>query len=238
MFFKSLALVATLLCTMGWAHADEATIRKVLGEKFPEAKIVSITKTPYSGLYEVYMDGQLVYADANAQYVFMGDILDIKNKTNLSQARLGVLTAIKWDTLPFNSAIKSVKGKGERKIALFSDVDCPYCRKFDAELAKVDNITVYTFLFPVEGLHPKAVQTSRQIWCAPDKNKAWDEYLSSGKVPTNDGKCANPVDQNIALASKLGIAGTPTIIFNNGQRVPGMVPAAKLEELLARAAKK
>ena len=238
MFFKSLALVATLLCTMGWAQADEATIRKVLGEKFPGTKIVSVAKTPYSGLYEVYMDGQLVYADANAQYVFMGDILDVKNKTNLSQARLGVLNAVKWDTLPLNNAIKSVKGKGERKIALFSDVDCPYCRKFDAELAKVDNITVYTFLFPVEGLHPKAVQTSRQIWCAPDKNKAWDEYLSSSKIPSNDGKCANPVDQNIALANKLGIAGTPTIIFNNGQRVPGMVPAAKLEELLIRAAKK
>ena len=184
------------------------------------------------------MDGQLVYADANARYVFMGDILDVQNKTNLSQARLGVLNAVKWDTLPFNNAIKSVKGKGERKIALFSDVDCPYCRKFDAELAKVDNITVYTFLFPVESLHPKAAHTSRQIWCAPDKNKAWDEYLSSSKIPTNDGKCANPVDQNIALANKLGIAGTPTIIFNNGQRVPGMVPAAKLEELLARAAKK
>ncbi len=238
MFFKSLALVATLLCTIAGAHADEATIRKVLGEKFPETKIVSIAKTPYSGLYEVYMDGQLVYADANAQYVFMGDILDLKNKTNLSQARLSVLNAIKWDTLPLNNAIKSVKGKGERKIALFSDVDCPYCRKFDAELAKVDNITVYTFLFPVEGLHPKAVQTSRQIWCAPDKNKAWDEYLSASKIPANDGKCANPVDQNIALANKLGIAGTPTIIFNNGQRVPGMVPAAKVEELLVRAAKK
>lgn len=184
------------------------------------------------------MDGQLIYADANAQYVIMGDILDVKNRTNLTQARLSVLNAVKWDTLPLNSAIKMVKGKGERKIAVFSDVDCPYCRKFEAELTKVNNITVYTFLYPIEGLHPKAVQTSRQIWCAPNKNKAWDDYLGSGKIPANDGKCANPVDQNIALANKLGITGTPTIIFSNGQRVPGMVPAAKLEELLAHAAKK
>lgn len=238
MLFKSLALAATLLCSINFAQANEATIRKVLGGKFPEAKIASVVKTPYSGLYEVYMDGQLIYADANAQYVFMGDILDVKNRTNLTQARLSVLNAVKWDTLPLNSAIKMVKGKGERKIAVFSDVDCPYCRKFEAELTKVDNITVYTFLYPIEGLHPKAVQISRQIWCAPNKNKAWDDYLGSGKIPANDGKCANPVDQNIALANKLGISGTPTIIFSNGQRVPGMVPAAKLEEMLAHAAKK
>ena len=238
MSFKSLALAATLLFSIGLAHADEATIRKVLGGKFPGAQIASINKTPYSGLFEVYMDGQLVYADAKADYIFMGDVLDVKSRSNLTQARLAVLNAVKWDTLPLNNALKTVKGKGERKIAVFSDVDCPYCRKFEAELTKVDNITVYTFLFPIEGLHPKAVQTSRQIWCAPDKNKAWNDYLSSSKIPDNDGKCANPVDQNIALANKLGINGTPTIILHNGQRIPGMVPAAKLEEMMTPVAKK
>ena len=238
MLFKSLALAATLLVSMGLAQADEAAIRKVLGEKFPEANIASVQKTPYSGLYEVYMDGQLVYSDANANYIFMGDVLDVKNRSNLTQARLSILNAVKWDSLPLANAIKMVKGKGERKIVVFSDVDCPYCRKFEAELSKVDNITVYTFLYPIEGLHPKAVQTSRQIWCAPNKNKAWDEYLGSGKIPANDGKCANPVDQNIALANKLGINGTPTIILSNGQRIPGMVPATRLEEIMKQAAKK
>lgn len=237
MLFKSMALVATLLFSTGVAQANEAVIRKVLSEKFPEAKIVSIQKTPYSGLYEVYMDGQLVYADANAQYIFMGDVLDVKNRANLTQTRLSVLNAVPLSTLPLNNALKTVKGKGERKLVVFSDADCPYCRKFEAELAKVDNITLYTFLFPIEGLHPKAVQISRQIWCAPDKNKAWDDYIGSGKIPANDGKCANPVDENIALGSKLGINGTPTIILSSGQRIPGMVPAAKLEELMARAAK-
>lgn len=238
MLFKSLALAATLLFSVGLAQADEAAIRKVLGSKFPEAKIASIQKTPYSGLYEVYMDGQLVYSDANAKYIFMGDVLDIQNRKNLTQARLSVLNAVKWESLPLSNAIKLVKGKGERKIVVFSDVDCPYCRKFEGELAKVDNITVYTFLYPIEGLHPKAVQTSRQIWCAPDKNKAWDDYLGSGKIPANDGKCANPVDNNIALANKLGINGTPTIILSNGQRIPGMVPAAKLEEMMKQVAKR
>lgn len=238
MFFKLAASIATsLVMSVGMAQANEATIRKVLSQKFPEAKIVSVQKTPYGGLYEVYMDGQLVYADANAQYVFLGDVLDVKNRTNLTQARLAVLNMVPINQLPLNNALKTVKGKGERKLVVFSDADCPYCRKFEEELKKVSNITVYTFLLPIEALHPKAAQISRQVWCAPDRNKAWDEYMSAGKIPNNDGKCENPIDENIKLGGKLGINGTPTIILSNGQRIPGMVPAAKLEELMARASK-
>jgi thiol:disulfide interchange protein DsbC len=231
-----MALAATLLVAAS-AQANESAIRQALTQQFPGAKISSVTKTPYSGLFEVYLDGQLIYVDAKAQYVFAGDVIDLKNRSNLTQARLNQLQAVKWDALPLKDALKTVKGKGERKLAVFSDVDCPYCRKFEAELAKVDNITVYTFLYPIEGLHPKAVQTSKQIWCAPDRNKAWDDYITRGTVPNNDGKCANPVDATIALGSKLKVSGTPTLIFANGQRVPGMVPAAQLERLLAANAK-
>jgi thiol:disulfide interchange protein DsbC len=236
MKFTSLALAATLMFA-ATAQADESVIRKALTQQFPGANIASVQKTPYSGLFEVYLDGQLIYVDAKAQYVFTGDVIDLKKRTNLTQARLNQLQAIKWDSLPLNNAIKTVKGKGERKLVVFSDVDCPYCRKFEAELAKVDNITVYTFLYPIEGLHPKAVQTSKQIWCAPDRNKAWDEYITRGTVPGNDGKCANPVDATVALGSKLKVSGTPTLFFVNGQRVPGLVPAAQLERLLAASAK-
>jgi len=236
MKFTSLALAATLMFA-ATAQANESVIRKALTQQFPGATITSITQTPYSGLFEVYLDGQLVYVDAKAQYAFAGDVIDLKNRINLTQVRLNQLQAIKWDSLPLGNAIKTVKGKGERKLVVFSDVDCPYCRKFETELAKVDNITVYTFLYPIEGLHPKAVQTSKQIWCAPDRNKAWDEYITRGSVPNNDGKCANPVDETIALGNKLKVNGTPTLFFTNGQRVPGMVPAAQLERLLAANAK-
>ena len=229
--------LASLLMFSVHAEASETVIRSALTKQFPNAQIQSITKTPYSGLFEVYMDGQLVYIDAKAQYVFAGDVIDLKNRRNISQARLNQLQAVKWDSLPFNYALKTVKGKGERKLAVFSDVDCPYCRKFEEELKKVDNITVYTFLYPIEGLHPKAVQMSKQIWCAPDRNKAWDSYISNGSVPNNDGKCANPVDETIALGQRLKVSGTPTLIFTNGQRVPGMVPAAQLERLLSAHAK-
>jgi thiol:disulfide interchange protein DsbC len=232
MKFLSLALAAGLMFATA-AQANEAAIRKALTTQFPGAQIVSVTKTPYSGLFEVYLDGQLVYTDAKGQYVFIGEVVDLKNRSNLTQQRLSRLQAVNWDTLPLKDALKTVKGKGERRLVVFSDVDCPYCRKFEEELAKVDNITVYTFLYPVEGLHPKAVQTSKQIWCAPDRNKAWDDYIAFGTVPKNDGKCANPVDATVALGQRLRINGTPTLIFANGVRVPGMVPAAQLERLLA-----
>lgn len=238
MKFKTLALCVALFATSHAAFADEALIRKTLTEKFKGANITSVTPTPYSGLYEVYLDGQIVYVDPKAQYVFSGDVIDLKTRTNLTQARLDKLNAVKWETLPLANAIKTVKGDGSRHLAVFSDVDCPYCRRFDAELDKVDNVTVYTFLYPVEGLHPKAVQASRQIWCAADRNRAWDEYIKSGKLPGNDGKCKNPVDENLALGNKLRVNGTPTIIFQNGQRVPGMVPAARLEQMLNAAAQK
>lgn len=236
MKFIPMALAAILMLASG-AQANETVIRKALLQQFPNAQISSIKKTPYSGLFEVYLDGQLLYSDAKAQYIFTGDVIDLKNRSNLTQARLNQLQAVNWDTLPLKNALKTVKGTGARKLVVFSDVDCPYCRKFEAELTKVDNITVYTFLYPVEGLHPKAVQTSKQIWCAPDRNKAWDDYITKEIVPKNDGQCSNPVEETIALGARLKISGTPTIIFADGQRVPGMVPATQLERLLAAHAK-
>ncbi|MGA9164527.1 MAG: DsbC family protein [Thiobacillus sp.] len=230
--FSGLALAATLLLVAN-AQANEAVIRKALTQQFPGAQISSVKPTPYSGLFEVYLDGQLVYTDAKAQYIFDGNVIELKTRTNLTQARLNQLQAIKWDSLPIGNALKTVKGTGARKLVVFSDVDCPYCRKFESELDKVDNITVYTFLYPIEGLHPKAVQMSKQIWCAPDRNKAWEDYITRNTVPNNDGKCANPIDATIALGQKLKVSGTPTLFFFNGQRIPGMVPAAQLEKLLA-----
>jgi thiol:disulfide interchange protein DsbC len=230
--FSGLALAAALLFVAN-AQANEAVIRKALTQQFPGAQISSVKPTPYSGLFEVYLDGQLVYTDAKAQYIFDGNVIELKTRTNLTQARLNQLQAIKWDSLPLGNALKTVKGTGARKLVVFSDVDCPYCRKFESELDKVDNITVYTFLYPIEGLHPKAVQMSKQIWCAPDRNKAWEDYITRNTVPNNDGKCANPIDATIALGQKLKVSGTPTLFFFNGQRIPGMVPAAQLEKLLA-----
>ena len=216
------------------AHADDAAIKKNIEAKFPGAKVQSVTKTPYAGLYEVLVEGpQLIYSDDKANYVFMGAVLDLNAQKNLTEERMQKLTAVKFDSLPLDSAIKVVKGNGSRKIAVFSDADCPYCKKFEQELTHVTDITIYTFLYPIDSLHPDAGRKSKQIWCAPDKVKAWDEFMSKGILPKNDGSCDNPVAKTVELGKKLGINGTPTIVFADGRRIPGMVPAAKLEEMLS-----
>lgn len=226
---STLLLTSVLACT---ANADEAAIKKTLLEKFPGAAIASIAKTPYSGLYEVLIDGQIVYVDENAKYLFVGSVVDLKTRQNLTNERLEKLNAVKFDSLPFADAIKTVKGNGKRKLAIFSDPDCPYCRKLEQELTKVNNVTIYTFLYPIVSLHPEANANAKAIWCAPDRNKAWDDAMLRGVMPKNNGSCKNPVESNIALGNKYRVTGTPTIIFENGQRVPGMVPADKLNELL------
>lgn len=226
----SLLLLSGLLACS--ANADQTSIKKNLAAQFPGAEITSVTKTPYAGLYEVLIDGQIIYTDETAAYVFLGSVVDTKAKKNLTNERMAKLNEVKFDNLPFEHAIKFVKGDGSRKLAVFSDPECPYCKKFEQELTKVTNITVYLFPFPIASLHPQSVADAKAIWCAPDRNAAWQAALLKGVMPKNDGKCKNPIDENIALASKLRISGTPTLIFANGQRVPGMVPADKLEQLL------
>lgn len=230
---KSLAAPLLLALLTATAHAGEAEIRKTVEAKFPGAKVQSVSKTPYAGLYEVLLEGpQLAYADENANYLFMGSVLDLKNQKNLTEERFQKLTAVKFDTLPLDSAIKVVKGNGSRKIAVFADADCPYCKKFEVELQNVKDITVYNFLYPLDQLHPEAGKKSKQIWCAPDRAKAWEDWMLRNTLPKNDGNCDNPLAKTAELGRKLGIQGTPAIIFADGRRVPGMIPAAKLEQML------
>lgn len=224
-------LLFSLLTTA--AHAGEAEIRKTIEAKFPGAKVQSVGKTSYAGLYEVVLEGpQLAYVDDKANYLFMGSILDIKSQKNITEERFQKLTAVKFDTLPLDAAIKVVKGNGSRKIAVFADADCPYCKKFEQELVNVKDITVYNFLFPLDQLHPEAGKKSKQIWCAPDRAKAWEDWMLRGNLPKNDGNCDNPLEKTAELGKKLGIQGTPAIIFADGRRVPGMIPAARLEQML------
>ena len=231
---KRLAAPLLLCLLTATAHADEALIKKTIEAKFPDAKVKSVTKTGYAGLFEVVTEGpQIIYADDKANYLFMGSMLDVKGQKNLTEERMQKLTAVKFDSLPFETAIKVVKGNGSRKIAVFADADCPYCKKFEQELAHVDNITVYTFLYPIDSLHPESGKKSKQIWCAPDRVKAWDDWMMKNILPKNDGNCDNPVAKTVELAKKLGINGTPTVIFADGRRIPGMVPAAKLEQILS-----
>jgi thiol:disulfide interchange protein DsbC len=231
--FVSLLLLASIP-----AHAGEKEVRQAFQKNFPDTPISSISKTPYSGLYEVVVDGQAAYVSGDGKYLMLGNIIDLETKRNITAARNAKLMEVKWNTLPLDKAIKEVRGNGSRKLAVFSDADCPYCRKLEPELEKLSNVTIYTFLYPIEGLHPDAVPTSKQIWCEKDRLKAWKAYMLRGEEPKSKGDCPNPVNEIVALGNKLKVSGTPTLIFENGQRIPGYVPADKLDQMLTAASRK
>ena len=235
---RNLALMLALVATT--ALAGEAEIRQSIESRFPGTKVTDINKSVLPGLYEVIMDGRqgpmVAYTDDKARYVMVGDLLDIKAERNLTRERMDKLTEVKFDSLPLANAIKIVKGDGKRRLAVFSDLDCPYCKKLEAELAKVDNVTVYTFPYPLP-MHADAPRKSKLIWCSKDRAAAWNDYMQKGKLPAGKGDCANPIDENLALGAKLRIDGTPALIFANGKRVPGYMPAARLDEMLTAAEK-
>jgi thiol:disulfide interchange protein DsbC len=242
MFIRILTLLSCVLALLsGAACADEASIRAEFLKKYPQAKVESITKTPYLGLYEMVVDGEVLYTDPDFNYLIAGSLIETKTKINLTDARQREIEdkklkslAFPFEQLPFDLAIKKVKGDGSRKVAVFSDPDCPYCRKLEKEIEKVTDVTIYIFLFPIEQLHPKAPEMSRAIWCAPDRVKAWDEYMLKGAAPKST-KCDNPVEKLVAYGQSKKINGTPTIFFADGKRVPGAIPVEQFEELLNKA---
>jgi thiol:disulfide interchange protein DsbC len=216
--------------------ADAAAVKKLLEQKFPGAGVTNVAKSAYFGLYEVQLDGQLIYTDAKATYVVVGSIYDATTKQNLTEARQRELNRVAWDSLPLDLAMKKVKGKGTRKLAIFSDADCPFCARLEKELKSVDDITIYTFLYPIDQLHPDSARKSKMIWCSPDRIKAWDDFFASGKLPDNKGECDNPLQATHALGEKLRVSATPTLVFADGSIIPGALPRDRLEAELAKAA--
>jgi thiol:disulfide interchange protein DsbC len=208
---------------------EAAAIKKQLEAKFPGAQVGAIAKSPYFGLFEVQFDNQMIYTDAKAKYVIVGSVYEVEGKVNLTEQRLRKLNRVDVASLPLDLAFKRVKGNGERKLIVFSDADCPFCAKLENELKQVDNVTIYTFLFPIDQLHPDSARKSRMIWCSPDKVKAWDAFFASGTLPDNAGDCDNPVEKTNALGQKLRVQATPTLIFANGSVVPGAIPPEQME---------
>jgi len=230
-----LILIAAALVTTA-CNAGEAEIRKNIEARFPGAKVDAVNKTPVAGLFEVLVDGdQIVYADGKGDYVVIGEMMQTEDKRNLTRERIEKLNEIDFASLPVEQAIKVVKGDGSRQMAVFSDVDCPYCRKLEAEIAKLNNVTVHVYLYPLP-FHTDAPRKSRLVWCSPDQVKAWEDLMLRDKEPESvSGDCANPVEANLALGQKLRIQGTPAIIFSDGKRAPGFIPAERIEQMLAEA---
>lgn len=208
-------------------------MKRMLGGR---AELRGVRSTPVPGLYEVSIGSGVVYTDASARYVINGALVDTKTGTNLTEARVGELNRISWSSLPLANAMKWTKGNGSRQIAVFSDPNCPYCKKLEQTLQELDNITVYTFLFPV--LSADSELKSRQIWCSADNVRAWQDWMLSKVAPKGKTTCKTPLDENIALGIKLNVTGTPGVFFADGTRLSGAADAAAIEQKLADIAKK
>jgi thiol:disulfide interchange protein DsbC len=236
---KQLAALS-LLALSQFALADEASLKKALEAAYPKFKIESVIKTPYTGLYEVFMGGQIIYTDEKLTFLIAeGRLVDPKTKKDITGERMEELTKVDFSSLPLDQAIKVVKGNGSRKLVVFSDVDCPYCKRLEQnELSNIDNVTVYTFLYPIEQLHPDAAAKSKLIWCANNRVKAWNDWNFNNKLPTNAGTCEVPLEKVGELARKMGITSTPTLIFSDGKRMLGAQPHKEIEKYMQAAAKK
>lgn len=238
--FKKIASVALLGTVSMFAMADEASLKKAVEAAYPKFKVEKVTKTPYAGLYEVFMGGQIVYTDEKLTFLIAeGRLVDPKTKKDITGERLEELTKIDFSTLPLDQAIKVVKGNGSRKLVVFSDVDCPYCKRLERnELTNITDVTVYTFLYPIEQLHPDAANKSKLIWCANNRAKAWEDWILRDTLPAAAGTCEVPLEKVGQLARKIGVTSTPTLIFTDGKRMLGAQPYKEIERMLFLAVKK
>ncbi len=235
----ALTLLASLAAGLAQAQAKaetptEANVRKLVTPRLmPGSTVVSVKQTPYSGLFEVNTGGDIIYTDKNAKYIFVGHVFDAVKSVNITKDRIDEINVISFSELPLDSALKMVKGNGKRVIAIFEDPNCGYCKQFRrTTLKEIDNVTVYTFMYNI--LSPDSVQKSANVWCAPDRNKAWDDWMIDGKAPpAAPANCATPNEKIMALGQKIRVNGTPAIFFADGSRIPGAVDLKMMEEKLA-----
>ena len=235
---RALMGLLCLACSLtALAQGQEALIRKNLQERIPQfPKIDEITKAPMPGLYEIRVDGtEIYYTDAEGNFLIQGQLIDTRSRRNLTEERIDKLTAIDFQSLPLKDAFTLVRGNGKRKLAVFEDPNCGYCKRFERDLQKVDNITVYLFLYPILG--QDSVDKSRNIWCAKDRAKAWQDAMLR-EQPAASANCdTSALQRNVELGRKYKINGTPTLITTDGNRVPGAISTAQIEKLLADASR-
>jgi thiol:disulfide interchange protein DsbC len=211
---------------------DTDKVKTALQAAFPKVPITDVNATEWPGLFEVVVNNDVIYTDADAKHLFVGKIIDTKTREDLTAKRVNELGTVDFKSLPFDLALKSVRGDGSRSFAIFADPDCPYCKRLEEEMKGIDNVTIYTFLYPLESLHPAARERAKKIWCAKDRNAAWNAWMLNKTEPANATCKTEPTQQLLALGEKLNVTGTPTLFFVDGHRVAGVMPHDQLEKEL------
>jgi thiol:disulfide interchange protein DsbC len=225
--------LAIVLLAMGTAHAQEAALRKNLTDRLPNMpKIDEVNKTPMPGLFEIRMGSDIVYSDAEGNFLIQGALIDVKQKRNLTEERMDKLSAVAFDQLPLKNAFTQVRGNGKRKLVVFADPNCGFCKRFEKDLQKLDNVTIQHVLYPILGEDSKV--KSRNIWCAKDKAKVWNDWMQNGVTPPAATCDTAAIEANVEFGKKNRITGTPTLFFADGTRVVGAVPLAQIESTLAQ----
>lgn len=233
-----LAAAAAALAALP-ASADEAAIRKNLAERLPNfPKIDEVSKTPIPGLYEVRMGTEILYSDENGNHLVQGSLIETKSRTDLTQARIDKLTMIDFASLPLKDAVLVKQGTGARKLVVFADPNCGYCKRIERDLQTLKDVSIYTFLYPILGADSTA--KSKDIWCAKDNAKAWRSWMIDNTAPQKAAADCDvaALDRNLKLGQKYRVQGTPAVVFEDGTRAPGAVPAAQIESRIQAAAKK
>ena len=230
---RAAAALAFALALVPAAFADEAAIRKNISERVPDfPKIDEVTKTAIPGLYEIRVGTDVLYTDEQGNYIIEGQLIETKTRTNLTEQRVAKLTAIDFKALPLKDAMVWKQGTGERKLVIFADPNCGYCKKFERDLLTVKDITVYTFLYPILG--PDSTEKSKQIWCAKDNAKVWRDWMIKGTPIAESPTCdTSALSRNVALGRKHRITGTPGVVYEDGKMQPGAVGAEAVEKQLA-----
>jgi thiol:disulfide interchange protein DsbC len=233
MTFRLLAALV-LAATAVAVQANEATVRRAIEARFGGVKVDSVAKTPYLGLYEVVIGDEIIYTDEKVTYVFNGNIIDAKTRRNLTEERQQKLSSIKFEELPLDQAIKIVRGNGKRAMVVFADPRCGFCKQFEQNLIELNDVTVYTMLYPV--IAPDSAEISRNIWCAKDPGRAWLDAMLKGVFPASRS-CDNPLEKNLALGKRLRVTGTPTTFLPDGQRIVGARFSELVQQLDQKASK-
>ena len=225
---KKAILSMLLLSLSSFALANVNTAQKNLAKNYPNLAVSNIANTEMRGIYSAEIDGQVVYLNEDAEHLIAGNMLRLKDQKSLTQELIVKNNTVNWKSLPLKNAIKSVRGNGKRQLAIFSDPNCPYCQQLEVELKKLNDVTLYTFILP---LKTQSIAPSKQVYCESDPAFAWQQLIVQGVLPKSKKSCSNPINSNIELAKKLGLSGTPAIIFSNGYRVLGAYPASEIEAM-------